>query len=207
MYALYQANPQAFYDGNMNNLKGGARLRVPTEAELYELGDGEVFRGIREQYAQWQQRAPQGAATSAGAALAGISDEEASALLHAESPQALQGQLQRLTEENEAMQRRNEALKARLARLEQQVQQMSEQVLDYPAAQTPVDAEVAMEQAAPKSAVEDEPASQPEEMEAAGQQRPVEELPASLLVLLMLLTLGAGVVVWRYAMRAQKGGA
>ncbi len=39
MYALFLANPDAFYHGNMNNLKGGVRLRVPTEEALFQLTD------------------------------------------------------------------------------------------------------------------------------------------------------------------------
>jgi len=195
MYALFTANPGAFYRGNMNNLKHGARLRVPTEAELYQLSDGEVFRGIREQYAQWQQqRESQGEVSGAGAALAGMSDEEAAALALGKSPEALQAQLQSLTEENEAIQRRNAELKTRLARLEQQMQQMTEQVLEYPVSQ-------------PLSEAKAEPSPAEEQAEATKPQtKEVEGLPDSLLALLMLLALGAGVVVWRYATRAPRGG-
>ena len=193
MYALFLANPDAFYRGNMNNLKGGARLRVPGEEELYRLSDTEVFGGIRRQFEQWQQQREQSEqpTTRAGAALSGISDAEAAALDLQSDPSALQRQLQQLAEENEAIQQRNEELKARLARLEQQMQAMTEQVLDYSPAQMP----------------SSDPVVEPPEQEtarAANTPPPEEGLPAYVLFIAMLLALGAGFYIWRSG-RASRG--
>jgi len=200
MYALFKANPDAFYRGNMNNLKHGAKLRVPTEAELYQLSDAEVFRGIREQYADWQQqRGSQDTVSEAGAALAGITDEQAAALARSKTPEALQQQLQRLNQENEAIQQRNLELKARLARLEQQMQQMTEQVLDYPDTQAthPSDA-------VPSGKV-DTPQSEKEKVSPA--DKPAEGLPDAVLALVMVLVAGAVFFIWRHAVRLRRGGA
>jgi len=202
MYALFKANPDAFYRGNMNNLKHGAKLRVPTEAELYQLSDAAVFRGIREQYAAWQQqREPQGAASDAGAALSGLSDEQAASLAQAKSPEALQQQLQRLNQENEAIQQHNQELKARLAKLEQQMQQMTEQVLDYPDTQAKPDADVVVPPAVEgekAEAVKDTPKPKPEVQVAQG-------VPDSVLALVMLLVIGAAIFIWRYSARSRRG--
>ena len=195
MYALFLANPEAFYRGNMNNLKGGASLRVPAGDELYRLSDAQVFGGIRRQYEQWQQQREQASlpTTRAGAALSGMSDAEAAALNLKAGPEVLQQQLEQLAEENETIQRRNEELKGRLARLEQQMQQMTERVLDYPQ----------REQSAP-AAPKPPPEVAPEEPgagKAAG-----EGLPVAVLLGAMLLGLGAVVLIWRYAAARQGGG-
>lgn len=186
MYALFLANPDAFYRGNMNNLKGGARLRVPTEEELYQLSDAQVFSGIRLQSEQWQKQQEQpSVAASSGQAVPGLKGE----------PQPQQQQMQQLAEENEAIQRRNEELKARLARLEQQMQQMTEQVLDYPPAV--VEESVSGEQNAVLG-----PTAGGEE----GGKTRSEGLPAYVMLLAMLLALGAGGLIWRYASGRQGRG-
>jgi FimV-like protein len=197
MYALFKTNPDGFYNGNMNNLKHGVRLRVPSEAELYQLSDAEVFGGIREQYSQWrEQRQSAQGGSEAGAALAGMSNEEAAALAGSESPEALRQQFNRLATENEAIQQRNSELKARLARLEQQMQRMTEKVLDYPEEQP---ADPPGETALPTPA-DDKPAG------SAAPQKPVEGLPSYLLPLLILLALVAGILVWRNAMCTKREG-
>jgi pilus assembly protein FimV len=194
MYALFLANPEAFYRGNMNNLKGGARLRVPTEDELYRLSDAEVFGGIRRQFEQWQQQRDQAAVatTRAGEMLSGMSDAQAAALKLGSDPAALQRQLEQLAGENEAIQRRNAELKARLARLEQQMRQISKQVLEYP---------TTAEKTEPVSPPPTTTAA-PEKEAATGEQKSAA-LPTYILFLTMVLALGAGVAVWRVAQARQ----
>ena len=132
MYALFQANPEAFYRGNMNNLKSGRTLRVPSNEELYKFTDREVFDGIRQQYEQWQQlREPnQQRGTQAGEALAGMSAEQTEAL-DLSNPDMLQQQLSRVASDSEALRKENEELRARLKALEQRMQSVAGQVLDY----------------------------------------------------------------------------
>lgn len=179
MYALFLANPDAFYNGNMNNLKSGARLRVPDGEALYRLDNSEVFAGIRRQFEQWQQQE----STPAAAEPQG-------------EPAVLQQQLQQLAGENEAIQRRNEELKLRLARLEQQMQQMSAQVLDYPVSEEP-----------PEPAATAPPPPAPQPPAAAVRDEPASEgLPTYLLLLAMVLALGGGVMVRRLAIGRQGRG-
>ena len=123
----------AFYRGNMNNLKTGRTLRVPTNEELYTLSDREVFAGIRGQYEQWQQlRESAGQrGTRAGEALAGMSAEQTAALDLSANPDEIQRQLGQVHSESEALRRENEELRRRLLALEQRLQSVAGQVLDY----------------------------------------------------------------------------
>ncbi len=133
MYALFLANPDAFYGGNMNNLKSGRTLRVPSNEELYKLSDREVFDGIRQQYEAWQQlREPrQQRGTRAGEALAGMSAEQTEALDLSGDADALQAQLNQVASDSEALRKENEELRARLQALEQRMQNVAGQVLEY----------------------------------------------------------------------------
>lgn len=60
MVALLRANPEAFIDGNINQLKRGAILRIPGASELTSLNAAEAAAIVREQTESWQQeREPQ----------------------------------------------------------------------------------------------------------------------------------------------------
>ena len=197
MYALFLANPEAFYRGNMNNLKRGASLRVPTGAELYAMKDAEVFRAIRRQFEDWrqQQEVPVVAPTQAGAMLSQISDTQSAALDLESDPHALQQQLQQLGKDNESIERRNAELKERLARLEQQIDQVSEQVLDYP---SPPQAGPVEDGSIADAAPEKKAASKDEEpVRLKGRPLASESLPGYIIFIVLLLALGSGVLVWR----------
>ena len=58
MMALLAANPQAFGNSNVNNLKSGAMLRVPDQAELGKLSRAEANRQFKQQYADWKAGVP-----------------------------------------------------------------------------------------------------------------------------------------------------
>jgi len=194
MYALFLANPDAFYHGNMNNLKGGVRLRVPTEEALFQLTDAQVFSGIRQQYEQWQQQRGESAVATAqvGAVLSEMSEAQAADLKLKGEPRALQQQLQQLAEENEAIRHRNEELKDRLAHLEQEIQQVTEQVLDYNPTQP-----------MPPAPVESDPVASPASVSEEGGKRSQAELPGYVLLIAMVLALGGGILVWRNAVGKQ----
>ncbi|MBM4219529.1 MAG: hypothetical protein FJ171_07835 [Gammaproteobacteria bacterium] len=53
MIALFRANPQAF-NGNINQLRAGAILRVPTSEEIAGIGAGEAAGEVRDQTAAWR---------------------------------------------------------------------------------------------------------------------------------------------------------
>lgn len=110
MYALYQKNPQAFFSDNMNNIKLGARLIVPTERELEQVDLAKAFRAVNVQlYVLKQQRRERRE-----------TDEE---LL-------LRARMQRLFVSNEMMQQQSGELFDRISVLEQQVGSVVDRVLE-----------------------------------------------------------------------------
>ncbi|MCP5141298.1 MAG: hypothetical protein H6980_02955 [Gammaproteobacteria bacterium] len=66
MLALLRTNPDAFPDGNINSMKTGAVLRVPSVAEATRLSRDEAIRGVKDQNTEWQRIA--GGATRPSAA-------------------------------------------------------------------------------------------------------------------------------------------
>lgn len=52
MLAIYQANPDAFA-GNINALKAGARLRVPSADEIFQINRGDALSEVRRQHSAW----------------------------------------------------------------------------------------------------------------------------------------------------------
>lgn len=56
MVALYEANPEAFY-GNINRLRAGAILRVPSRAQMAAVGTREATAEVRRQTESWEARA------------------------------------------------------------------------------------------------------------------------------------------------------
>ncbi|MFT3757091.1 MAG: FimV/HubP family polar landmark protein [Pseudoxanthomonas sp.] len=55
MLALLRANPEAFINGNINLLKQGAVLRVPSSDEMAQLSHTEANALVSQQVAQWRQ--------------------------------------------------------------------------------------------------------------------------------------------------------
>lgn len=198
MYALFLANPEAFYRDNMNNLKRGVRLRVPTGAELYALKDAEVFRIVRQQYEQWLDQQNEGTGNSLV-----MGGKQTST--QGEAPHELQQQLQQLGEDNDSLQRRNAELKARLARLEQQIGQVTEQVLNY---RPPTQAALGESE----SAAHPPPAEKKASPEPAAEKKmdgvvAAKGLPGYVMFIVLFLALGGGVLVWRYTAGRQVNGA
>ena len=56
MLALQRANPEAFINDNINQLKRGAVLRIPAREEVLTLGADEAAALVREQASAWQAR-------------------------------------------------------------------------------------------------------------------------------------------------------
>ena len=71
MLALKQANPGAFYQDNINALKSGAVLRVPTSQEAQALSVAAAMAEIRRQNSDWRAEAARSTTTVADAATRG----------------------------------------------------------------------------------------------------------------------------------------
>ena len=55
MLALQRKNPQAFDGNNINNLKAGVTLAVPTRDEIETLSASAAFAEAKRQYSEWNQ--------------------------------------------------------------------------------------------------------------------------------------------------------
>lgn len=173
MLTLYRANPEAF-GGNINQLRAGAILRIPADAEFGTIGTGEANAEVRRQYAEW--RASRGLAGE-GAALADarlrlVTPEQGgegaapSTTTGAES-QALRDRVAQLESQLEESRRAIELRDRELAQLQQQLGQQP-----------------AMPAPAPETTAEPEPTTaEPEPTTAAPTdvtEAPVEEPAPSL---------------------------
>ena len=54
MLALLKANPEAFFNQNINGLKRGQILRMPAESEINSLNNAEALAEVQSQYAAWE---------------------------------------------------------------------------------------------------------------------------------------------------------
>ena len=110
MYGLYQKNPQAFFGANMNNLKLGATLIVPSDEELGQIEQAEAFRAVKVHLYVLEQERQE--------------DRESTEDL------LLRARMQRLFVSNEMMQKESGELFERISSLEQQVGSVVDQVLE-----------------------------------------------------------------------------
>jgi len=141
MLGLLRANPEAFQDNNINNLKAGVILRVPSREDMMSISRAEALRESRAQYAAWReargllqpaqgQGATQISAPVAESRLELVSPDTADGGVATGSAQD-EAQLQKLKSEllmaNEAVEeqrRQGEDMSSRLGVLEEQIVNM-----------------------------------------------------------------------------------
>lgn len=149
MLGLLEANPEAFYDQNINNLKAGYVLRVPGADEMAAVSQTDALAEVRRQNRLWRDgRVPAAASPAASAAsadggtaaaapgtAAAPSPEAAEPQLKLVAPdgvpgsgtedaagvEALRGDLVLATEAAEAARLQNQELNARVQQLEEQI--------------------------------------------------------------------------------------
>lgn len=68
MIAILRANPDAFVDGNINALRAGVTLRVPTRAEMEAITPGEAAAEFARHDQAWRNRRRTGSAAPGGPA-------------------------------------------------------------------------------------------------------------------------------------------
>jgi len=140
MLGLLGANPEAFVRNNINNLKAGYVLRVPSREELTSVSRAEARRESQAQYEAW--RAARGgsvartvsSAASSGAAgqtaaesslqLVAAEGTDAANVTGSTDVDALKRELIMANEAVEAQRRQSEDVSGRLAVLEEQIQNM-----------------------------------------------------------------------------------
>ncbi len=140
MLGLLRANPEAFQGNNINNLKAGVILRVPSREEMMSVSRAEARRESRAQYAAWREaRGLPQPAPSQGTTTTQVSAQAAESRLELVSPDTAEAgaatgsaeseaQLQKLQSEllmaNEAVEeqrRQGEDMSSRLSVLEEQI--------------------------------------------------------------------------------------
>jgi pilus assembly protein FimV len=118
---IYRANPSAF-DGNMNALRSGSRLNLPTAADVAAISPGEASAEVRSQYAAWLARTH--GATAAPASGAG----QLRLVPPTETPATTPGSTQAASTSNSGTS--SPASSASAAATQQRVQQLEQQLAD-----------------------------------------------------------------------------
>jgi len=145
MLAIYQANPEAF-TGNINRLKAGMILRIPSASEV-ELGSRDATAEVRRQNDQWRsaREEPQGGrlrlvpppdSDTEPAAQAGAGEDQSTAVGAADTG-ALQGRVNELESQLDESQRQLQIRDQELEALQRQLAEISSQpqaapVIDEP---------------------------------------------------------------------------
>lgn len=80
MVAIQRANPKAFINNNINQLKRGQVLRIPSESQMREISAQEALASVREQTDAWR------AATTAPAGKPALEGQQLNATAKAEAP-------------------------------------------------------------------------------------------------------------------------
>lgn len=144
MLGLLEANPNAFYDQNINNLKAGYVLRVPSREEMIAVSQSEARAETRRQNALWREgrtadtkaaakptgvvstAAPEAATAAADAQLKLVAPETKAAETASSGNTAedLRKDLALAVESVEAQRQENQDLNTRLKQLEDQLSQL-----------------------------------------------------------------------------------
>ncbi len=160
--ALFKANPHAFIGGNMNRLRWGTSLYLPSDEAARAMSRNEAAHLIRAQYEQWQGR---GAAAAPAEA---APETPAAAVPEAQQKPATSGKapaegggsgfkilapteaggtgdvgemkqrLEQIKQNNAEVQAENEEMRAKLVELEAKTRQLAAQVVAAPT-QTPAE--------------------------------------------------------------------
>jgi pilus assembly protein FimV len=77
MLAMKAANPDAFFKDNINNLKAGAILRIPTRDEVDTRSVAAATAEVRRQMEAWRAAKPQAATVLAGTAVQAAANSQA----------------------------------------------------------------------------------------------------------------------------------
>ncbi|MDX1481211.1 MAG: FimV/HubP family polar landmark protein, partial [Woeseiaceae bacterium] len=75
MVAIFEANPQAF-NGNINRLRAGASLRIPSADEVFRITRAEAIAEVQRQNDAWQGAAPAPSATGSRPSLELVPPDE-----------------------------------------------------------------------------------------------------------------------------------
>ncbi|WP_193161175.1 FimV/HubP family polar landmark protein [Microbulbifer hainanensis] len=150
MLAIQRLNPEAFINENINLLKKGAVLRLPSTADMRQLSQQEAISEVAVQNESWRQRTGQSATTGAPLDARAASEESTESDVvegrvslaapgdnesvtsgsgsGAEDSEALSGELAVTEEELDKSSRENAELKDRISELDEQIDTMEQMV-------------------------------------------------------------------------------
>jgi FimV-like protein len=133
MVALFRANPNAFDDGNMNRLRTGVVLRLPSESEIARISYAEASEEIRTQAEDWETYRQQLGSTAAASAQTG-SGRDASGKISAASagsaPQTDSVQISRGGDTSKLpIKERISALEDKLTATQKQLEESNERIV------------------------------------------------------------------------------
>ncbi|MGB5102302.1 MAG: FimV/HubP family polar landmark protein, partial [Steroidobacteraceae bacterium] len=217
MVAIYQSNPAAF-DGNINILKAGSLLSIPSAAEMSSISASAAAAEVSRQYRQWREGSAAAGESAEGGRLRLVTPEQgtpaASTATVQPAPSAgapsadLQGRVQQLEAELAEARRLLEVRNAELATL-QGAAPVAEPAAE-PAAEVPVEPGTAepVAEEAPPAPVEEAPAAAAEPPAAPVEEGPtlLERLAGYWWVLLGLLAAALAFVLYRRS-RGESGAA
>jgi pilus assembly protein FimV len=179
MLAIYQGNPSAF-EGNMNQLRSGAVLRIPEGSAIAAISPSEATSEIRRQYSAWRSTtgASQPTESEPGRLrLVTPGEPGAPGTTDGSTAQnsALQGRVKELESQLQESRRLLEARNAELAQLQARLSQAAAAAAAPPTAPSPSTS--APVQQPPATATATPPAETPAQ-ETPPAQAAVEETPA-----------------------------
>ncbi len=207
MMALFRANPDAFLNNNINELKAGAVLRVPAASDARSVSANAARRQVAQQMRDWRLSHATGQGSKQAGVSGGTQEQEAQGKLKVVAPpkgdgaqaggadtaasgeniQELKQQITMLREQNASLKSENEELNNHVSDLNERVKQLQHSVnvkLDQAAA--PAGAEAKPEESAQagqtpapeqKAAESASEANKPEAVAEAKPEQPAQEQP------------------------------
>ncbi len=146
LVAIYRANPDAFSNGNINNLKQGKVLNIPDRGVISNVPQRAALQDVVMQNRQWRSGGARKIVSRGDNSGSGSSDGSGGSRLSLATesdPGSAEGygsdvaqinqvrdQLNRSQEESATLQAENEALRARLAEILEKAEQTSESVIN-----------------------------------------------------------------------------
>lgn len=201
MLAIQDLNPHAFVDGNINRLKSGQILRLPTEEQIKSRSQAESIAQVAEQNTAWREGRAVAATgrqldatkrASAGAAPTKTDSQDSLKLVSADSSKAAAGsdkgdtkalndQLAVTKESLDSSRRENEELKGRVEDLQGQLDKLQRLIELKDSQMAKLQADLAQQgAAAPAPVAPGTPESKPADIkEPAAESKPEEATPVA----------------------------
>ncbi|MCH9698074.1 MAG: hypothetical protein K0U68_08230 [Gammaproteobacteria bacterium] len=130
MMALFKANPEAFYNKNINALKAGARLKFPSPEELDSLNQQQSLKAVKQHQSKWNKTiladsAKQSGSNAKTAKQGKLRIEPSNSSKSNGQDQALLERLETLLTQIDVMSEENVSLKSQVSELQERIKELS----------------------------------------------------------------------------------